>query len=267
MHRRIADLDVNYEVAGSGEPVVLIHGAGADLLTWDEVVPHLVAHFRVWRMDQRGFGRTIRPRSPRLSLDVWTQDLLAFMDAQQIDRAALVGWSMGGAVALNFAARYTSRVSHLIPIGTPGPKWVPMDTSGFDARQRMADSGASVEQIVDATFEFTKAAFSRWSREHNAPAVEKMRLTLLRNDSGNYAEMVATLEGLSAYGALLGQITAPTLVICGAEDGRTPPTMSAAIHEGIRHSRLAIMPDCGHYYGYEKPAETAALIKEFLDLE
>lgn len=264
MRRRIADLDVNYAVTGSGEPVVLLHGGGADLLTWDEVAQPLTSNFTVWRMDQRGFGKTARPPIPKLSLTVWTNDLLAFMNALQIERAAIVGWSMGGAVALNFGTLYPERVTHLIPIGAPGPQQVVQDTSGFDARQKMADAGATVEEIVNATFDFTKAAFSRWSLKYNLPAVEMMRQTLLRNDARNYAEMVDALDGLSAFGPRLSAVTAPTLIICGAEDSRTPPALSEAIHKAIRGSRLEIIPDCGHYYGYEKPAETARLIVEFL---
>jgi 3-oxoadipate enol-lactonase len=264
MRLTIADLEVNYEVAGNGKPIILVHGAGADLLTWDELVPLLAAHFKVWRMDQRGFGKTVRPPAPKVSLEVWTNDLLAFMNAMQIDSAALVGWSMGGAVALNFATLHPQRVSHLIPLGAPGPQQVVQDTSGFEARQRMADAGATVEQIVDATFDFTKAAFSRWSRDHNPPAVEKMRQTLLRNDARNYAEMVGALGGLSAFGPRLAAVTAPTLVICGAEDGRTPPALSEALHKAIRGSRLEIIPDCGHYYVFEKPAEVSGLIANFV---
>jgi pimeloyl-ACP methyl ester carboxylesterase len=264
MQRRISDLEVNYEVTGTGDSIILLHGAGADLLTWDEIVPQLASKFTVWRMDQRGFGKTVRPPVPKLSLSVWTADLLAFMDALQIEKAALVGWSMGGAVALNFATLHPERVTHIVPLGSPGPNQVVQDTSGFEARQRMADAGATVEEIIDATFDFTRAAFSRWSRECNPGAVEKIRQTLLRNDTRNYAEMVDALGGLSAFGPKLPSVTTQTLIICGAEDGRTPPSLSRDLHAAIQGSQLEIVPDCGHYYVYEKPAEIARLITTFI---
>jgi pimeloyl-ACP methyl ester carboxylesterase len=264
MRRRIADLEVNFDMQGNGQAVILLHGAGADLLTWDEIVPLLATEFTVWRMDQRGFGKTLRQPTPQLSLDSWTTDLLAFMDALRIDRAAIVGWSMGGAVALNFATLHPERVTHVIPIGSPGPEQVVQDTSGFAARQKLADAGASVEEIVDATFEFTRAAFSKWSRANNTRAVDKMRQTLLRNDTRNYSEMVDALKGLSAFGPRLGSLTAPTLIICGTEDARTPPEFSMALHSAIPSSRLELVPDCGHFYGYEKPSEIAQLVSAFV---
>jgi pimeloyl-ACP methyl ester carboxylesterase len=261
---KIADLSVNYDVAGIGRTIVLLHGAGADLIAWDEIVPRLSNQFRVWRTDQRGFGRTVRPPLPRLSLEVWTSDLLAFMGAKGIHQAAIVGWSMGGAVALNFAALHPDRVTHLIPIGAPGPQRVVSDKSGFEVRQHMAEAGASVREIVDATFDFTRSAFSRWSREHNSTAVEKMRQTLLRNDTRDYAEMVDALDGLCEFGPRLARITAPTLLICGAEDSRTPPEMSVENHAAIQDSRLEIISDCGHFPVFEKPTEIARLISDFV---
>ena len=264
MQRTIGDLDVNYELAGEGAPIVLVHGGGADLITWDEMVPALARERRVYRYDLRGFGKTTRPPEPKLSLDVWTRDLLDLVDAFGLERPALAGWSLGGSVILNFAAEHPDRASHVIPIGSPGPERVVQDKSGFEARQRLADGGASVEEIIDATFDFTRAAFSRYSREQNPAAVEKMRQTLLRNSSDDYSEMVSALDELSDFGPKLARVRAAVLIICGAEDGRTPPALSEALHKALPGSRLEIVPDCGHYYGYEQPDATSRLILDFV---
>ena len=264
MYRRIGDLNVHYEVVGTGPPLVLLHGGGADMISWEDMVPLLSNDFTVYLYDLRGFGRTERPPEPTLTLPVWTQDLLGFLDAESLAAPALVGWSLGGSVVLNFACEYPDRCSAVIPIGAPGPDKVVQDKSGFEARQRLADSGATTEEIIDATFDFTKAAFSQWSRDENPRAVQRIRDMLLRNSAGDYSEMVNALDELADYGPKLSRLQARTLVICGVEDGRTPPELSEAIHQRVPGSELAMLPDCGHYYGYEKPAETASLIREYL---
>ena len=152
----------------------------------------------------------------------------------------------------------------MIPIGAPGPDKVVQDKSGFERRQKLAESGASVEEIVDATFDFTKAAMSQWTRDHNPSGVARVREMLLRNDPADYAEMVNALDGLSDYGPKLSRLIAPVLVICGDEDSRTPPALSQAIHKAIPGSKLAMIPDCGHSYAHEKPAETCRLVLDFL---
>ena len=264
MRKKIGDLDINYEVEGSGPPLVLVHGGGADLICWEEMVPHLARDFTVYRYDQRGFGETQRPEKPVVSLDVWTQDLLHFLDAFSLESPALAGWSLGGSVILDFACEHPTRCSAAIPIGAPGPNKVVLDKSGFVKRQELADQGLSIEEIIDATFDFTKAAFSQWSRDENPESLEKIRAMLCRNSAGDYAEMVAAFDQLSDYGEKLPNLRARTLILCGDEDGRTPPNLSEAIHEKLPGSQLALVPNCGHYGCYEKPAETSALIRDFL---
>ena len=264
MRRRIGELEIEYELDGTGPPLVLVHGSGADLLWWENMVPHLAPEFTLYRYDLRGFGQTVRPKEPRLSLAQWTADLFTFVDAFELDRPTLVGWSLGASVVLDFAAEHPDRCGAVIPIGSPGPERVVQDKSGFEMRQRLADAGASVEEIIDATFAFTEAAFSQWSREHNRQAVQKMRETLLRNNPSDYSEMVGAFDELSDFGPKLPRVRARALIICGAEDGRTPPYLSEELHKALPVSQLALIPDCGHYYSYEKPEETSRLIREFL---
>ena len=264
MRKKIGDLEINYEVEGSGPPIVLVHGGGADLICWEEMVPDLARDFTVYRYDQRGFGETQRPPEPVVSMKVWTQDLLGFLDALSLESPALVGWSLGASVILNFACEHPARCSAAIPVGSPGPKKVVFDKSGFVKRQELADQGLSIEEIIDKTFDFTRAAFSQWSRDENPESLEKIRAMLCRNSAGDYAEMVAAFDQLSDFGDKLPKLRARALILCGAEDGRTPPNLSEAIHERLPGSQLALIPDCGHYGCYEKPAETSALIRDFL---
>ena len=264
MQTRIDDLDVSYTIEGSGPPLVLVHGAGADVIGWEEMMPLLTPHFTVYAYDLRGFGETVRPAEPRLSLGVWTDDLLKFLDVMQLDAPIIAGWSLGGCITLNFACEHPHRASVVIPIGCRGPVPVPRDMSGFERRKQLAERGATPEEIIAETFEFTRAAFSRWSREEHPHGVQRIRDMLVRNSGDDYAEMVDAIDGASDFGPKLPRLTARAFIICGTEDGRTPPSMSEALHAAMLGSTLAMLPDCGHYYPYEKPAETSQLVIDFL---
>ena len=141
MRKNIGDLDLNYTIDGSGPPLVLVHGGGADLISWEEMIPGLSAHFTVYAYDQRGFGKTERPDQPTLALDVWTEDLLRFLDAMELQTPNLVGWSLGGCVVLDFACEYPTRSGAVIPIGCRGPNREVRDLSGFQKRMELAESG------------------------------------------------------------------------------------------------------------------------------
>ncbi|MGE7052772.1 alpha/beta fold hydrolase, partial [Paenibacillus glucanolyticus] len=105
-------MDLHYEVYGNGKPVVLIHSGGADMRDWSSVVPLLSEDFHVISFDGRGAGRSPSPIEPAN----YVQDLLSLLDHLNIPQAAVVGHSMGGQIATEFAIQYPERVSELILI-------------------------------------------------------------------------------------------------------------------------------------------------------
>lgn len=262
MLKQIKDMQVQYNVSGRGYPLVLLHGGGSDSETWEEVVPYLSKDFQVYWMDLRGFGKTVRPPEPRLSVEVWTSDVLDFMDAMTIPRAAIVGWSLGAVIGTNFTALHPDRVSHLVLIGAPGLKVV-TDRSGFEERMRLARSGAPMEEVIEKTFAFTKSSMSPHTIANNPRAVEKAKQALMRNSPSNYAEMVEAI-GRMDLGPKLSQIRCPTLILVGDADSRTPIAASEELNKAIAPSYMKIIPNCGHQYGYEQPATTSQATIEFL---
>ena len=160
MFRQIDDLNVNYEVQGDGSPLILLHGGGSRAQTFEEMVPILSKSFRVFTYDLRGFGDTKRPPEPKLSYELWRRDLVSFMDAFGLTRVVLGGWSLGGGLALEFGVHHPERVSHLVIIGATSPRLERSDRSGFERRRALIEKGATQEQIVAETFDFTKKAFS-----------------------------------------------------------------------------------------------------------
>lgn len=263
--KQIGDLNVSYEIAGEGNPLLLLHGGGARALSFEDMVPILAKQFKVYTFDQRGFGDTVRPPDPVLSTDLWRDDVLRFMDSFGLEKVALGGWSMGAANALNFVLAYPERVSQLVLIGAgAGPGVVAGDRTGFEVRRKLLESGANAEEIVAKTFEFTKQSFSQYSRDHNPRAVEMVRNEHLSNDPKSYLEMLQANRHREETNARLGEITCPTLLIVGDEDSRTPVANSEAFNKAISNSVMKVIPNCGHHYGYEQPEATCSAMIDFL---
>lgn len=108
-------MDLYYEIHGQGKPIVLLHSGGADLRDWQLIVPQLAQNYRVITFDGRGAGKS----PPLLEPADFVEDLKKLLDHLQIDRAILVGHSMGGQIATDFALAYPDRVSKLVLVA-PG---------------------------------------------------------------------------------------------------------------------------------------------------
>lgn len=264
MFKKVGDLNVHYEVSGQGPPLVLVHGGGSRASAFEEMVPTLAKSFTVYIYDQRGFGETQRPPEPKLTHPLWREDLQRIVDSLGLKQFALGGWSLGGGVCLDYTVHNPQRVTQLILIGTGSPRLERSDRSGFDRRRQLIEAGAKPEQIVAETFEFTKKAFSPYSIEHNPKAVESIRQEHLRNNPQSYLEMLKANENRPKIGDRLKEIACPTLVLCGEHDGRTPLPMSEDLNKAIPSSYLKIVPNCGHFYGFEQPEFTSHAMVEFL---
>jgi len=264
MRLSVRGLDINYEKSGNGQPLVLVHGGGLDLISWEDMVPLFDRLFTVFRFDMRGFGETKRLDQTPLSMDAWALDLAAFIETLDISRPSIVGWSLGGAVACEFASRFPDSPRTIALIGAPGPFMTAPDRSGFDRREAMIRDGHTADEVIDATFDFTKAAFSPYSIDNNPRSLERIRAGLKRNFNVNYAEMVDALRSRDMSPDKLRRIRCPALVIVGEHDSRTPPSMSEDLNKFIPHSYMKLLENCGHYYGYEHPRECVRVVTEFL---
>ena len=108
--QRVGDIDIYYEVHGSGpQTLVMVRGLGSNLCAWYEQTPVLARHFRTVVFDNRGAGRTDKPDAP-YSMRQMAADTVGLMDALAIDRAALLGISMGGMITQEFALNYPGRL-------------------------------------------------------------------------------------------------------------------------------------------------------------
>jgi 3-oxoadipate enol-lactonase/4-carboxymuconolactone decarboxylase len=238
-----------------GTPLVLIHSLGTDLRLWDDLVPRLDATLRLVRLDLRGHGLSADP-AEELSLADLSADLAALLDHLEIDRAVLLGISIGGLIALDFALRNQARVRSLIlvdtaaRIGTAELWQTRMDTLRVYGMAHLADS-----------------ILARWFAPDfpaRCPAqFQGLRTLLIRNSVAGYTAACAALRDADLR-AEVSQIKAPALVLCGAQDAATPPEVVQELAGSLPNAGFAVIPDAGHTAPVEQPQVMADQINAFL---
>jgi pimeloyl-ACP methyl ester carboxylesterase len=256
----VAGSELHVERRGDGEPLLLVQGMGANGAHWGEpFLRELERDFELVLYDHRGIGR-----SGPLSGDVTTADLagdaLALLDALQIERAHVLGFSMGGMVAQELALTAAQRVATLVLVGTTAGGTQSKPTSGdvvqaltaavlSGDRERVLRTGfglvVSGDYAADAA---NYATFAAAAREHPASIQILM-------------EQQAAVVAHDAYGRLRG-LAPPTLVIHGTEDRILSPINGDLLASLIPGARLELLDGAGHLVYWEQPERTAQLVRE-----
>ncbi|WP_207935960.1 3-oxoadipate enol-lactonase [Actinomadura sp. KC216] len=232
--------------------VVLGPSLGTSMDLWLPQLPALTRSWRVLRYDLPGHGDEPPPDGP-FTVEDLADGIARLLDDLGVDRAAYAGVSLGGAIGTALALRAPGRVGSLIlcctspRFGDPGP-W----------RERAAlVRREGVGPVADT-------AAGRWftpSFTGADPYVAMLRAT----DPEGYAACCDALAGFDATGRL-GGISAPTLVIAGAQDGPTPPDGHArALAAGVPDARLTVIDDAGHLANAERPGPVTEAITSHLD--
>ena len=242
------------EEAGAGDAVVLIHGMSFDRSMWDPQFHVLAARFRTVRYDLRGFGASGRPAAGRGHVE----DLLALLDAFSIDRAHLVGLSLGANIALATAAFHPDRVRSVVLAspGLPGYAWTtprPPDEAAAVAR-RAGIAAAKEWWLGHEVFRSTERYPA--ARAHLADMVGRW-------PAYQWAEGPAA-PPLPSLADRLGTLRLPALVMNGALDDPGYREIAAVLHRGIPGARRLEFPDAGHLPNLERPARFNEEVLRFL---
>ena len=237
---------------------MLVHGlggTGADI--WKHQIPGLAAEFRVVSYDLRGSGESEVSPGP-YSIGLLCDDLRALVDALNLGRVALVAHSMGGSIALTYAARYSGDVSALVGVGAPA-EFPDQAREGLETRARTveAEGMAAVAETVATN------GVSPTFREGDPQGFSEFIAMLEANDPLGYAAQCRALVGLGIVNQL-AEIRAPALLISGDRDGVSPPPVTEANAGRIRGGEYTIVEDCAHLLTWEKPAELADAAWPFL---
>jgi pimeloyl-ACP methyl ester carboxylesterase len=262
---RVGSRTVRFVRAGAGPAVVLVHGFGSSLCTWKDVLPALAARHDVVALDLPGFGGSERPAD--LAFADLPRAVVGLMDALGIERAALVGNSMGGAAAALVAAADAGRVSRLVLVDAAGFNLEPRARPGM---VRLASSWAApVLQVLPGKRIVVEAALRQVFHDDALVTRERVAEYLApAQRPGSFAALRSLGRSLGSSASQLAEalaaIRAPTLVVWGAEDRWIPLADADRFVAAIAGARKVVIPACGHVPQEEKPAEVARLLLEFL---
>jgi 3-oxoadipate enol-lactonase/4-carboxymuconolactone decarboxylase len=251
----VTPVDLHHVVDGPADaPVVVLYPSlGSTLELWEPQVEPLSKHFRVVRVDARGHGGSPAPDGP-YSIDDLGGDVVALLDRLGVERAHIVGVSLGGMIALWMAINHPQRVDHIVPTATAAA----LPEAGFDAR------AATVR--ADGTQAIADAVLGRWltpeGRAADPARAERMKGWILSTPDEGYAACCDAIDALDLVGEL-PSITAPTLVVSGLRDPAIPPEHQVRIAAGVPGARLAAV-DAAHIPNVEQPGRVTALILEHL---
>jgi pimeloyl-ACP methyl ester carboxylesterase len=245
-----------YEQAGSGPHVVLLHGGNLDSRMWDGQVAFLARSFTVTRYDIRPYGRSALTAQGFSSVD----DLAGLMDYLGIRRAALVGLSLGGRIAIDFALTHPTRVDKLVLMG-PG-------LSGYPFNQ---NDEAVKAMIVRAQAGDAQGAMDLWLQHPMMasamarPAIAA-RIREIAKDNVRIWTALPVGERLPDPPAIkrLGEIRAPALLIVGERDVPDIQKIVKLLAAGVRGARTEIIPEAAHMPNMEDPERVNRLLGHFL---
>jgi len=257
----VAGSRLYYESIGSGPTVVLLHGGNLDRRMWDEQLSVLSSHFRVIRYDARGYGRS----GPADSAYQAHADLYALLQHLAVNQASLVGLSLGGRIAIDFALDHPEMVDKLVLAG-PGLSgwrdWSAEDTSWLIAARRAGDARDSVGMAMAwLTSDYMRAAMQQ-------PQLAK-RLRALASENATY------WMGLYRHGDLEREVDPPALgrvaairsralLLVGDRDSPVIRRIVDTLASSIPGSALIVIHGAGHMVNMERPAEFNRVVLNFL---
>jgi pimeloyl-ACP methyl ester carboxylesterase len=246
---------------GTGPAVVFLPGINLSHEVWNREVAELVSSHRLLTLDLRGHGASGKPAGDH-SYETHARDVDALLTARGVERAVLVGWSFGGAVALRYAASYPERVAGLVLVGaaapryTAAPDWpdgVPIDVARARLTEEVTARPRFRRAILDSAFHGstpTETLDWLWGLSMKTPTWSSLacRDALLTDD----------------LRPALGDVRAPTLIVHGRHDVHVPFGSAEAVHAGIAQSVLVPFEESGHAPHLEESDKFQRTLHTFL---
>ena len=253
-------IEICYDDLGTGLlPVIFIHGFPFNRSSWQPQLDVLQHQYRVIAFDNRGFGQT-EAGDEKLTVTLMANDLIRLMDSLQIEKAVVCGLSMGGYITLNAVTRFPDRFAGLVLCDTQCVSDTP---EGMKKRYETAEgiSKGGQEKFAEGFIQKLFAQDTLQSNEELKARVKKMIMAT------SAPTLVAALDALAQRTETcteLKNVVKPALIVCGEEDGITPPAQSEMMHKNLSASEYFVIPKAGHLSNLEQPALFNELLQNFL---
>lgn len=254
------DAEIFYDVSGDGPPVVLLHPFPVHHEFWLPISLFLSSRYRLIMPDLRGHGESGLGDGPA-TMHKHADDIAKIMTSAGVERAPIVGVSIGGYAMFEFWRRFRERVSALVLCNTKAFA----DTA--DARiARLEAARAVMQRGTEPFFEgMLQKVLGETTRRSRPDLVEgalrMMRKMSAENVAGVQRGMAERPDSLS----MLKTVNVPTLIITGEEDKMTGPPEAEIMKQNISGSQLRVIPRAGHYSPWEQPEEVGRTLRTFLD--
>ena len=250
------NINLNYEVNGDGQPLLLIHGLGSSARDWELQVTEFSKTYKVITFDLRGHGQSDKPPGP-YSMPLFSSDTAGLLRALGVESAHVVGLSLGGGIAFQLAVDSPALVRTMVIVNSAPELVVRTFKDQLGVWQRFAivrllGMRRMAEVLSKRLFPNTEHALLR------ATFVERWA----ENDPRAYENAMRAMIGWSVT-AKLGSIGCPTLVIAADQD-YTPVALKEAYTRLMPNARLVVIPDAHHATPVEQPAQFNAVLAEFL---
>jgi len=246
---------LHYEVYGHGAPLVFLHAGIADSRMWDRQVNYFSGKYTVVRFDTRGYGQSDAPTAPYAP----AEDLYALLQFLKLDRASIVGSSIGGTQAIDMAAAHPQAVSALIVIaGSPG--WLPYSNE-LTRRTAAIAAGAKEKGPASVVQGWLSDPMLNTARRR-APIEKKMRMFLGQNVAGILGAPFMRPPDIPL--PKLSEFTVPTLIMVGDQDDAEIVQRAHLVAREIPGAKEVVIKDAGHMVNMEKPREFNRALASFL---
>jgi 3-oxoadipate enol-lactonase len=250
---------MHYQISGAGDCLVLIHGFADNLNMWYKQVPEFSRQYRILTYDVRGFGHTEIVKAP-YAIDVFVEDLHELLSTLEIDSVCVLGFSMGGRIALEFALTHPEMTTGLI-LANSGVESSPRPE--MEKHRKIMTSVLQQADLETLSTMLTKGSFSPGFSSRDPETFQSCKAIRMQNDPSEYLTIMEAVDLALDAPVDLSRLERPVLLIAGEHDALMGRSVAARMKESIADAELKVLPT-GHASALEAPEEFNRTVLDFM---